>query len=146
MSKLSFRYCPVCSGELETGKVAFPPSRNIFIEGAYYSDKITEEIEGQFLKEILREPDKTFSLEQEAGNSAGYCQRCGRIFAEFDVIGSLIDDETLTMDYYNDYNESADALYEDKIVSYGDDSDEKYNTIDGYTILTENTKFKKSED
>lgn len=143
MGNLSFKYCPVCSRELETGKVAFPPSRQIFIEGAYYSDEITEELDGHPFKNLLRRPDKTFSLERGADNSAGYCQKCGRIFAEFDVIGSLIDDETLLTDYYD---ESADSLYEDKIVSYDDDSDEKYDTIDGYTILTDNIKLKKSED
>lgn len=146
MNSISFRYCPVCGGELETGKLVFPPSRAIFAEGAYYSDKIIKELDGHPVKKMLRGPDKIFSLERGADNSAGYCRKCGRIFAEFDVIGSLIDDEmllTYDMDYYN---ESADNLYDDKIVSYYDDNDEKYNTIDGYTILTDSTKFKKSED
>ncbi|MDE5834068.1 MAG: hypothetical protein K2H26_00950, partial [Ruminococcus sp.] len=96
MSNISFRYCPVCSGELETGKVAFPPSRQMFNnEGAYYSDEITEELDGQFIKQILRKPDKKFSLEQGAENPAGYCRKCGRIFSEFYVIGSLIEDGML---------------------------------------------------
>lgn len=145
MSELSFRYCPVCDGELETGKVAFPPSRQLFSnDGAYYSDEITEELDGQLLKQMLRKPDKTFSLEQGAENPAGYCRKCGRIFSEFYVIGSLIDDGMLLTD---DYDESADNLYEDKIVSYDEENyDEKYNIIGGYKIMTDIIKFNKSED
>ncbi|MDE5558798.1 MAG: hypothetical protein K2J32_14120 [Ruminococcus sp.] len=132
MSKLSFRYCPVCGGELDTGYAKFPQPYGIFDKiqatGLYYSDKTTVKA---FIAHTLGEK-----------NPAGYCEKCNRIFAEFYVIGG----ETLPtydMDYYN---ESADNLYDDKIVSYHDDSDEKYNTIGGYTILTENKKFNKSED
>lgn len=144
MSNISFRYCPVYGGELDTGKVVFPPSRTIFAEGAYYSDKIIKELHGHPVKKILRGPDKTFN--SSGDNPSGYCKKCGKIFMEFKVTGSLIDDEmllTYDMDYYN---ESADNLYDDKIVSYYDDNDEKYNTIDGYKILTDSIKFKKSED
>ena len=144
MSNISFRYCPICNGELETGKVAFPPSRPIFMnECSYYSDEITEELDGQFIKQMLRKPDKTFILEHGAKNPAGYCRKCGRIFAEFDVIGSLIEDGMLLTD---GYDESADSLYDDKIVSYEEDYAEKYNTIDGYKIITKNKKFMKTED
>lgn len=143
MSRLNFRYCPVCGGELETGKIAFPSSYQI--SGSYYSDKITKELDGHPVKKMLRSPDKTFSLEWGADNPAGYCRKCGRIFAEFDVIGSLIDDEML-LTYEDYYEESADSLYDDKIVSYDDDINEKYSTIDGYTVLTDNIKSKKSED
>lgn len=138
MSNLSFKYCPVCSEELDTGKARFPNSMR-----RYYSDKITEELDGHSFKKLLRKPDKVFIKDWGAGNPVGYCQKCGKIFAEFDVRGeyNLIGEETI--DYYE---ESADSLYEDKIVSYDDYSDEKYDTIDGYTILTDNIKLKKSED
>lgn len=130
MGNLNFKYCPICSGDLEIGKARFPNSI-----GRYYSDKITEELDGHSFKKLLRKPDKVFIKDWGAGNPVGYCEKCGKIFAEFDVRGeyNLIGEETI--DYY-----------EDKIVSYDDDSDEKYDTIDGYTILTDSIKLKKSED
>ena len=148
MNQLNFKYCPVCGEELDTGKIKFP-SPYSFLDighGWYYSDKISEKYEGHPVKKLFGTYDKEFYVQnwgKRAGDSAGYCQKCGKIFAEFDVIGeyNLIGEETI--DYYE---ESADSLYEDKIVSYDDYSDEKYDTIDGYTILTDNIKFKKSED
>lgn len=79
---------------------------------------------------MLRGFDKTFN--SSGYNPSGYCEKCGKIFAEFDVKEkyNLIGDDT---DYYE---ESADSPYDDKIVSYDDDINEKYNTIDGYTIIT----------
>ncbi|MBD5158921.1 MAG: hypothetical protein HDT23_01575 [Ruminococcus sp.] len=84
MRELSFKYCPICNGELEIGKIE-SRSRS----GVYYSDKITEEIKVHPVKKFLRKPDKTFIV----GYKAGYCQRCGRIFPECYVRGeyNLID-------------------------------------------------------
>lgn len=141
MSKISFKYCPICSEELEMGKAHFPVSRTILFEhGRYYSDEITEELDGQPIKKFFRKSDKSF--DSVGSNPSGYCPKCAKIFVEFNIIGEygLIDDEE---DYYN---ESADSLYDDKIVSYDDDINEKYNTIDGYKILTDSIKFKKPED
>lgn len=140
MNGTSFKYCPICNEELETGKAHFPVSRTIlFDHGRYYSDEITEELDGHPIKKFFRKNDKSF--DSVGSNPSGYCPKCAKIFVEFNVIGEygLIDDE----DYYN---ESADSLYDDKIVSYDDDINEKYNTIDGYKILTDSIKFKKSED
>ncbi|MDE6834877.1 MAG: hypothetical protein K2J39_11640 [Ruminococcus sp.] len=77
MSELRFKYCPICNGELESGKIELR-SRS----GVYLSDKITEEIKGHPIKKFLRKPDKTFIVKYKAG----YCQRCGRIFPECYII------------------------------------------------------------
>lgn len=147
MKRLSFRYCPVCGGELDTGYAKFPEPYGIFdkieAHGLYYSDKTTGEFYGHPIKNFFRTSGKAF-IAHTLGekNPAGYCEKCNRIFAEFYTIGG----ETLPtydMDYYN---ESADSLYDDKIVSYDDDINEKYDTVGGYKILTDNKKFMKTED
>ncbi len=148
MSNLNFKYCPICSEELETGKIALPPENSLsFIQYVeWYSDETIENDKGHILKSAY---DKRTAVKKSGAIiPAGYCEKCDRIFAEFDIREKYnpIGEETIPtydMDYYE---ESADNLYEDKIVSYDDDSDEKYNTIDGYTILTDSKKFKKSED
>ncbi len=148
MSNLNFKYCPICDGELETGKMHIPPENSLsFIQYVeWYSDKTIENDKGHILKSAY---DKRTAVKKSGAIiPAGYCEKCDRIFAELDIREKYnpIGEETIPtydMDYYE---ESADNLYEDKIVSYDDDSDEKYNTIDGYTILTDSKKFKKSED
>lgn len=91
MDKLSFRYCPICSKELDTGKVKFPAPHAITEwvegEGKYYSDK--EDYYGKTknpLKKIFRTYDKLFTVQTfEANNFAGYCKNCNKIFVEFEV-------------------------------------------------------------
>ena len=90
MSKISFKYCPICNKELDTGKIKFPAPYSIFdvIEstGKYYSDKTTEELDGHPVRKIFQTYDKLFivkALGEE--NRAGYCKNCNKIFAEFEV-------------------------------------------------------------
>lgn len=91
MSKISFEYCPVCGRELDTGKAEFPAPRSILecieAEGKYYSDKEDcSENSKNPLKRIFRTHDKLFTVETWGGeNPAGYCENCGKIFAEFEV-------------------------------------------------------------
>lgn len=90
MAELSFRYCPICSGELDTGKVKFPAPNSILnlveAEGKYYSDKMTEELDGHPVKKLFKTYDKLFNVQTwGVNNPAGYCKECNRIFAEFEV-------------------------------------------------------------
>lgn len=149
MSKLSFRYCPICGEELETGKIALPAEHSLnFTQYVnWYSDETVKYNESHILKNAY---DKRTAVKKAGAIvPAGYCEKCDRIFAEFDIREKYnpIGDETLPtydMDYYE---ESTDNLYEDKIVSYDSDSyDEKYNNIGGYKIMTDSIKFNKSED
>ena len=151
MSEFSFKYCPVCGKELESGKLMIPDGYSVTEYIWWYSEK-------KVLVKRLNECTGLFRIlpaEYYKKNSkklnipAGYCKRCDRIFAEFDIRENYnpIGEETIPtydMDYYE---ESNDNLYEDKIVSYDSDSyDEIYNNIGGYKIITDSIKFKKSED
>lgn len=149
MSELSFRYCPVCGEELKTGKIALPAEHSLsFTQYVnWYSDETVEYNESHILKNAY---DKRTAVKKAGAIvPAGYCEKCDRIFAEFDIREKYnpIGEETIPtydMDYYE---ESTDNPYEDKIVSYDSDSyDEKYNNIGGYKIMTESIKFNKSED
>ena len=91
MSKLSFKYCPICGKELDTGRAKFPTPHAITewieAEGKYYSDKedYHENTKNPF-KRIFWTYDKLFTVQTlRAGNPAGYCKDCNRIFAEFEV-------------------------------------------------------------
>ncbi|MCM1505761.1 MAG: PF20097 family protein [Ruminococcus flavefaciens] len=128
MNGLSFRYCPVCSSELKAGKITLPLGRTLssvdYVN--WYSDENAEYHKRTAINKI------------GANVPAGYCEKCDSIFAEFDIrekINPIGEEKLLTydMDYYE---ESADSLYDDKIVSYDDNINEKYNTIDGYNIIT----------
>lgn len=148
MNGLNFKYCPVCSGELKAGKIALPPEHSLSMSQyvVWYSDEKAEYNKNHILKSAY---DKRTAVNKDGANvPAGYCEKCDSIFAEFDIREKYnpIGEDTLPtydMDYYE---ESADSLYDDKIVSYDDDINEKYNTIGGYKIMTENKKFNKSED
>ncbi len=90
MSKLSFKYCPICGKELDTGRAKFPAPRSIFYciegEGKYYSDTTSEQYDGHHVRKIFQTYDKLFTVQTlGAGNPAGYCKDCNRIFAEFEV-------------------------------------------------------------
>lgn len=95
MSKISFKYCPVCGTELDTGNIRLSAPRSIFslieAEGKYYSDKTAEELEGHPVRKIFQTHDKLFTLETLGGkNPAGYCKNCDKIFTEFNVTEGLI--------------------------------------------------------
>jgi len=90
MDKLSFKYCPICGKELDTGKVKFPAPYSIFelieAEGKYYSDKTSEECREHFVKKLFHTYDKLFTVQTwGVNNFAGYCKDCNRIFVEFEA-------------------------------------------------------------
>lgn len=90
MSGISFKYCPVCGTELDTGNIKFPTPHSILdiieAEGKYYSYKTAEELEGHPVRKLFKTYDKLFTLGTLGEeNPAGYCKNCGKIFAEFDV-------------------------------------------------------------
>lgn len=90
MSNINFKYCPICGGDLETGKVKFPAPHSILelvdAQGKYYSDEISEKYEGHSIKKLFKTYDKLFTVQTwEADNPAGYCKECNRIFAEFEA-------------------------------------------------------------
>ena len=138
MDNLNFRYCPVCSGELKAGKISLLLDRSFnssqYVE--WYSEEKAEYNNNHILKSAY---DKRTAVNKIGANvPAGYCEKCNSIFAEFDIrekINPIGEEKLLTydMDYYK---ESADSLYDDKIVSYDNNINEKYNTIGGYKIIT----------
>lgn len=149
MSELSFRYCPVCGEELDSGKIALPAEHSLsFIQYVnWYSDETVEYNESHILKNAY---DKRTAVKKAGAIvPAGYCENCDRIFAEFDIREKYnpIGEETIPTYDMDNYEDSADPLYEDKITSYDTESyDEKYNIIDSYRIISDNTNLNKSED
>ncbi len=94
MDKLSFKYCPICSKELDTGTAKFPAPNSILncieAEGKYYSDKTAEEYEGHPVRKLFKKHDHSFTIQTfGANNFAGYCKNCNRIFVEFEVIDEI---------------------------------------------------------
>ena len=145
MSELSFRYCPICGGELESGKILLPSEHSLsltqYVE--WYSNEKIERNKGRISRGLLTVAyDKRTAVKKSDANvPAGYCQKCDRFFAEFDIREKYnpIGEEALSTYDMNDY--------EDKIVSYDEENyDGKYNTIGGYNILTDNKKIMKTED
>ena len=91
MSELGFRNCPVCDGELDTGKVKFPEPHAITkqyeAEVKFYSDKTSKKYEKHPVKKLFQRYDKSFTIQTfgREENPAGYCRECNRIFLEFEV-------------------------------------------------------------
>ncbi|MDE6781765.1 MAG: hypothetical protein K2J40_09945 [Ruminococcus sp.] len=90
MSELSFKYCPVCGKELDTGNIKYHAPYGITelfeTEGKYYSDKTLEKYEGHPVKNIFKKCDKSFTIQTWGiANPAGYCKECNRIFTEFEA-------------------------------------------------------------
>lgn len=86
MNNLNFRYCPVCSGELETGKLVIPKGHSIKDYVWWYSEKsiivkCPNEYVGLF-RTISAEYNKKTA--DKLNIPAGYCKKCDRIFAEFE--------------------------------------------------------------
>lgn len=89
MSELSFKYCPVCGKELDTGKAKFPAPHSILglieARGNYYSDKTSEKYESHPVKKLFKKYDKLFTIQiWGVNNPAGYCKECNKVFAEFE--------------------------------------------------------------
>lgn len=85
MSKLIFRYCPVCSKELDSGKLVIP-------KGCLVTDYVWWHSENNIILKRLNEcsflfgtiPDEYFRKNIDKRNiMAGYCKKCKTIFAEF---------------------------------------------------------------
>lgn len=91
MSELGFRNCPVCDGELDTGKVKFPAPHSITewfeAEAKFYSDKASETYDNHPVKKLFQSYDKSFTIQTfgREDNPAGYCRECNRILLEFEV-------------------------------------------------------------
>ena len=91
MSELGFRNCPVCGGELDTGKVKFPAPHSITArfeaEAKFYPDKTSKKYKNHPVKKLFQSYDKSFTIQTfgRADNPAGYCRKCNRIFLEFEV-------------------------------------------------------------
>lgn len=90
MKKISFRYCPVCGAELDTGKIKFPAPHSILdvieAEGKYYSDSNAERYDGHPVKKVFQTCDKKFIISTFGNDDpAGYCKDCNKIFTEFEV-------------------------------------------------------------
>lgn len=90
MSDISFKFCPICGKELDTGKAKLPAPHAITEwvegEGKYYSDKTSEQYDGHPVKKIFQTYDKSFTVQTfGANNFAGYCKDCKKIFVEFEV-------------------------------------------------------------
>ncbi|MDE6781766.1 MAG: hypothetical protein K2J40_09950 [Ruminococcus sp.] len=85
MSELIFRYCPVCSKRLDTGKLVIPKGCSITDYVWWYSENniILKRLnEGSFLFRTI--PDEYEEKTVDRMNiPAGYCKKCDRIFAEF---------------------------------------------------------------
>lgn len=88
MEKISFKYCPVCGGELNFGTARFPSPYSLIdliaAEAQFYSDKTAEAYEKHPIKKLFQMNDKSFSVRWgNKGNPAGFCEKCNRIFVEF---------------------------------------------------------------
>ncbi|MDE6678780.1 MAG: hypothetical protein K2K02_07045 [Ruminococcus sp.] len=86
MSELSFRYCPLCSEKLVSGKLMIPEGHSIKKYVWWYSEKSV------FVKRLNQCIGlfKTIPVEYNKKTSgklnipAGYCKKCDRIIAEFE--------------------------------------------------------------
>ncbi len=87
MSEPCFRYCPFCSGKLEKGKLVLPYGNSVTGYVWWYSEekvivRSLNDCIGLFRTipaEYSRKTFKKFDI------PAGFCKKCGKIFAEFEV-------------------------------------------------------------
>lgn len=85
MNGLNFRFCPICSGKLESGKLMIPDGRSVAEYVWWYSEK------NVFVKRLNEcvglfriVPAEYYKKTTDKLNiPAGYCKKCDRIFAEF---------------------------------------------------------------
>ena len=141
MSELSFKYCPLCKGELKSGKISVPISRKSGILNgftdfiSFYSEEDLEYLRQHLVKATFSGADtKTtyFSAFKQPCIPAGYCEKCDRIFAEIEMRESYnpIGEETLPtydMDYYCEDNDS--LIREENIYVQEEDPYEKWKSL-----------------
>lgn len=88
MNDISFKYCPVCGELLESGKMKLPADRSIYLTEYvwYYSDSNLESRKGHFIKGLFQSHDKKTAVRKlKPCVPSGYCKKCDRIFAEFEI-------------------------------------------------------------
>lgn len=88
MSELIFKYCPICSGRLESGNLIIPYGRSVAEYVWWYSEKKVvvkhiNECIGVFPMTSFRKIRKSLDI------PAGYCKKCQKILAEFEVTNEI---------------------------------------------------------
>ncbi|MCM1505762.1 MAG: PF20097 family protein [Ruminococcus flavefaciens] len=88
MSSIVFRYCPLCSRRLERGKLILPHGNSVTGYVWWYSEekvivRSLDDCVGLFQTMHGGRDGKTFS---KSDIPAGFCEKCDRIFAEFEVV------------------------------------------------------------
>ena len=141
MGKISFKYCPVCGGELQEGKISVPVSRRIGIMNGF-TDTINfyceEDI--QYNKEhplksafsVSYTKSTCFSAFKQPCIPAGYCEKCDRIIADIEIRESYnpIGEESLPtydMDYYSIGTES--TINDENVYVMDDPSYEEWTDL-----------------
>ncbi|MBQ9139641.1 MAG: hypothetical protein IJX61_03430 [Ruminococcus sp.] len=141
MGKISFKYCPVCGGELQEGKISVPVSRRIGIMNGF-TDTINfyceEDI--QYNKEhplksafsVSYTKSTCFSAFKQPCIPAGYCEKCDRIIADIEIRESYnpIGEESLPtydMDYYSIGTES--TISDENVYVMDDPSYEEWTDL-----------------
>ena len=135
MSELSFKYCPVCGGELEYGKISVPPPRGLVGHIWFYSKEALEyRNKSRLRKEFLSNCSKAtyFSPLKQPCIQAGYCEKCDKILAEIEMREKYnpIGEETIPtydMDYYCEDNDS--MISEENISVQENDPYEEWNGL-----------------
>ena len=147
MGKISFKYCPVCGGELQEGKISVPVSRRIGIMNGF-TDTINfyceEDI--QYNKEhplksafsVSYTKSTCFSAFKQPCIPAGYCEKCDRIIADIEIRESYnpIGEESLPtydMDYYSIGTES--TINDENVYVMDDPSYEEWTDLIEWNIF-----------
>ena len=147
MEKISFKYCPVCGGELQEGKISVPVSRRIGIMNGF-TDTINfyceEDI--QYNKEhplksafsVSYTKSTCFSAFKQPCIPAGYCEKCDRIIADIEIRESYnpIGEESLPtydMDYYSIGTES--TINDENVYVMDDPSYEEWTDLIEWNIF-----------
>lgn len=90
MGDLSFKFCPVCGGELQSGKLRVPSERTVYSMQycSWYSEKDMNWMNEHPLKAafVNRQPIKTV-VSKKPCIPSGYCSNCNKIFAELEIRG-----------------------------------------------------------
>lgn len=88
--KSGFAKCPVCGGELKTGKMSIPASRSIYPKIQWRSDENFQKCREHPLKSFFTMQNTAEKVSfvgsfKEYPIPAGFCENCNKIFAEFEV-------------------------------------------------------------
>lgn len=87
MSELSFKYCPVCGEPFASGKILLPASRSLIDYVWWFSEESAEDLQKHPEKNLfcVKHNMKTALKNNRPNVPAGYCKKCDRIFAEFEI-------------------------------------------------------------